>query len=363
VERCQGSGCTTFAQIASVTTTSYSDAGLTASTSYRYRVRATDAAGNLSGYSSTATATTPALPDTMPPSVPTGLQASSVTASSVTISWTPATDNVGVTGYRVFRDGIEIASGSQVSYADSGLVASTTYSYTVAAFDAAGNVSAPSAPLAVTTLAAPSSLVAAYDFGEGSGTTTADASPSGITATLQGATWTTGHSGNALSFNGSSNYADLGNPAALRLTGSMTVSAWVLETGNVGDDGQIIAKSNGTTGWQLKSTPDTGARTFGVAVNAAVQRYSRTVRALNTWYHVAGVYNASTRTLDIYVNGVLDNGTLVGTVPTSQKDAAVNVNIGRRTGGFYIKGKVDDVRVYNRALSPAEIQADMNSAL
>ena len=58
VERCQGSGCTTFAQITSVTTTTFSNTGLTAATIYRYRVRATDAAGNLSGYSSIATATT-----------------------------------------------------------------------------------------------------------------------------------------------------------------------------------------------------------------------------------------------------------------------------------------------------------------
>src|SRR5258706_2985969 len=62
IERCQGAGCTTFAQIASVTTTSYSDTGLTAATSYSYRVRATDFAGNLGGYSATATAVTQSTP-------------------------------------------------------------------------------------------------------------------------------------------------------------------------------------------------------------------------------------------------------------------------------------------------------------
>ena len=59
VERCQGSGCTTFAQIATTTSTGYTDTGLTANTSYSYRVRATDAAGNLSPYSNVVTATTP----------------------------------------------------------------------------------------------------------------------------------------------------------------------------------------------------------------------------------------------------------------------------------------------------------------
>src|SRR4029077_9178628 len=147
----------------------------------------------------------------------------------------------------------------------------------------------------------------------------------------------------------------------------MTWSAWVKAAANPPDDGQIIAKSNNVSGWQFKTSPDTGPHTFGVAVaranNAYTQRYSTTVRSLNVWYHVAGVYNAAARTLDIYVNGVLNNGTLSGTVPAAQLNAAVYVNIGRRSGGsgYYFNGVIDDVRVYNRALSQAEIQADMNT--
>ena len=79
------------------------------------------------------------------------------------------------------------------------------------------------------------------------------------------------------------------------------------------------------------------------------------MRALNTWYHVAGVYNAAARTLDIYVNGVLNNGVLLGTVPAAQIVRNINVNIGRRTGGYHFKGVIDDVRIYNRALTPVEI--------
>ena len=106
-------------------------------------------------------------------------------------------------------------------------------------------------------------------------------------------------------------------------------------------------------------------RTFGVAISngsTSVQRYSRTIVSLNTWYHVAGIYNAAAQTLDIYVNGVLDNGALVGTVPAVQNNpATVNVNVGRRTGGFYFIGRLDEVRVYNRALSQTELQNDMNT--
>ncbi len=143
------------------------------------------------------------------------------------------------------------------------------------------------------------------------------------------------------------------------------MSAWVYERANVADDGQIIAKSDGGSGFQLKSSPDTGVRTFAITITdpsgVPIQRYSQTVRALNTWYHVSGVFDAGARTLDIYVNGVLNNGVLSGTVPTSIRNASVNANIGRRTGGFYINGVLDDVRVYNRALTGTEIQSDMNT--
>jgi len=92
---------------------------------------------------------------TAAPTVPTNLTASSITSTSLTLAWTASTDNVGVTGYNVFRNGTQIATvTSGTSYPDSGLTSSTTYTYTVSAFDAAGNVSAPSSPLIVTTLRA-----------------------------------------------------------------------------------------------------------------------------------------------------------------------------------------------------------------
>jgi cell division septation protein DedD len=211
-------------------------------------------------------------------------------------------------------------------------------------------------------------LVVAYNFNEGSGTIVRDASGHGITGNISGATWTTGgRYGYALSYNGSSSYVDLGNPALLQITGSMTWSAWVKPAANPPNDGQIVAKSNNPSGWQLKTSPDTGPHNFGVAVAGAnnnfAQRYSTTVRSLNVWYHVAGVYNAAARTLDIYVNGIRDNGVLIGTIPASQINSAVNVNIGRRSGGYYFNGIIDEMRIYNRALSQAEIQADMSTPI
>src|SRR5262249_36886239 len=153
----------------------------------------------------------------------------------------------------------------------------------------------------------PTGVLAAYSFNAGSGTTAVDSSGNGLTGTIHGATWTTGGKyGNALSFNGTNNYVDLGNPSSLKATGSMTWAAWVKATSTPATDGNIVAKQNATSGWQLKTTADTGAQTFAVTVSGTVLRYSNTVPSPNTWYHVAGVYNATTRSLDIYVNGVLD---------------------------------------------------------
>ncbi|MEV8311683.1 glycoside hydrolase family 6 protein [Streptomyces flavidovirens] len=91
--------------------------------------------------------------DTTAPTVPTGLKATAKTASSVSLAWTASTDNVEVSGYDVYRNGSKVTASpvSGTTYTDTGLSAGTAYSYTVRARDAAGNTSAPSAALSVTT--------------------------------------------------------------------------------------------------------------------------------------------------------------------------------------------------------------------
>ncbi|MEU1469004.1 glycoside hydrolase family 6 protein [Streptomyces sp. NPDC005761] len=91
--------------------------------------------------------------DTQAPTAPTGVTSTAKTSSSVSLSWTASTDNTAVTGYDVFRGGVKVGSSTTTSYTDSGLSASTAYSYTVKAKDAAGNVSAASSALSVTTSA------------------------------------------------------------------------------------------------------------------------------------------------------------------------------------------------------------------
>lgn len=102
------------------------------------------------------TTTTPAQPTTLPvdttaPSVPTGLSANAVSSSQINLSWTASTDDVGVVGYVIYRNGAQQAITGATSYQDTGLAASTSYSYRVAAYDAAGNTSAQTGAASATT--------------------------------------------------------------------------------------------------------------------------------------------------------------------------------------------------------------------
>lgn len=127
--------------------TSVGLSGLSAATTYTFRVRARDAAGNV-GSASSASFTTV---DTAAPSVPTGLSATAPTSTTVHLSWTASTDNVAVTGYRVYRNGFQIGTSATNSYTDNTTAGTTTYSYTVRAYDAAGNLSGQSNTATITT--------------------------------------------------------------------------------------------------------------------------------------------------------------------------------------------------------------------
>ena len=99
--------------------------------------------------------------ETTPPSMPTNLTAKTVATLSIEISWTASTDNTGVAGYQIYRDGALVATvgATATAFTDSGLQPSTSYSYAVSAFDAAGNISATSQTASATTSALPPSPV------------------------------------------------------------------------------------------------------------------------------------------------------------------------------------------------------------
>lgn len=136
------------ALVTTTTALSYLDMGRAPQTTYAYEVRAHDAAGNV-GPAASASATTPGSGDTVAPSVPTGLKATLQKGRRVLLTWNASSDNLGVTGYQVFRNGVQVAAPTGTSLTDR--PGRGTFSYQVRARDAAGNLSGLSAAVSVTT--------------------------------------------------------------------------------------------------------------------------------------------------------------------------------------------------------------------
>ena len=139
-------GYTMFRNGASVGTTSpaaYTYTGLACGTTYTLGVEAFDAAGNRSARASIGAATSSCTPpaDTTPPSVPQGMAFAGTLETSVSLVWLAATDNVGVAGYRLFRNGTAVATVTTLGYTYGGLACGTSYTFALEAFDAAGNAS------------------------------------------------------------------------------------------------------------------------------------------------------------------------------------------------------------------------------
>ena len=126
---------------------------LTPNTNYVLTVLAYDAVGNASQASNNLNITTPPSDDTTPPSQPGGLRTTNVAATSVSLAWNASTDNIGVTGYNVYKNGVKFATVPDLTATADSLTPATAYTFAVEAFDANGNVSTRSADLVVTTTA------------------------------------------------------------------------------------------------------------------------------------------------------------------------------------------------------------------
>jgi chitodextrinase len=372
IERCQDPGCSSFAQIATTTTTSFNNTGLQTGTAYSYRVRATDAANNLSVYSNTATAATGA-PDTTPPSAPANLTATAVSTAQINLAWSAATDNVGVVGYLIERcqdagcaGFAQIATAAITSFNNTGLPAGTTYSYRVRATDAANNLSGYSDTATTATQSVPpptQGLVAAYAFNEGAGTTTADSSGNANHVTLNGAAWTTqGRFGNALTFNGSTAFASTADAPTLDLGANGTIEASV-RLSAVNRWSSVLAKGNANDSaahnYAIEITDTNRVRCILGNGSAFLEVDSIAAVASGQFYHLACTWNGTT--VALYINGVLNTSTAQPFAPVGN---SAPLSIGQFGGNSdRLNGIIDEVRIYNRALSAAEIQTDMNSPI
>ena len=202
-------------------------------------------------------------------------------------------------------------------------------------------------------------LVGYWAFDEGSGSVTADRSGNGHNATLQyGPTWTSAVAcvlGPCLSFDGTEDYVRVADTAALRITGDLTISAWIRPTGSRTTMAIVSKRYEFELGpvhsvapyplrWSHKEPG--GALVFG--------DLAPSIEA-DQWQHVVLVRNGATRQMQGYKNGVL---ALSSSYLTAPGTSTYPINIGRNPGGnTRFRGAIDEVRMYERALSAAEIQA------
>jgi hypothetical protein len=205
----------------------------------------------------------------------------------------------------------------------------------------------------------PPGLVAAYNFDEGSGSSVTDRSGSGNTGSIAGATWSTaGKNGGALSFNGTNALVTIPSAPSLDLTGSLTLEAWIDPSASGGAWRTVVFKERpGGMLYSLYANTDANSPVGQVFLNSAEQNAGGPTVPLNTWTHLAATYDGSA--LRLYVNGTLAGTLNVSGTLTKSTDP---LRIGGNTiWGEYFRGLIDDVRVYNRALSQSEISSDLGT--
>ncbi len=308
--------------------------------------------------------------DTSPPTAPSGVSASP-TAGAVSLWWDPSGDNVGVVRYNVHRSQTggftpspanRIGQPAGTTHADSGLAAGT-YFYRVLAEDAAGNLSPSSTEVAA---AVPpnepppptTGLVAAYSFAAGSGPTVADASGRGNAGSISGAVWSgAGRFGSALSFDGVNDWVTVPDAASLDLTSGLTVEAWVRPSRLGGWRTVVFKERPGGVVYGLYGD-QAGGRPLGqVFIGGERNAVGSSSLPLSAWSHLASTFDGSV--VRLYVNGALAGSSAVaGAMGASSGPLRIG---GNSVWAEWFAGLIDEVRVYNRALSPAEIQQDLQT--
>ena len=260
--------------------------------------------------------------------------------------------------------GVTPASGSApgtltVTASPAGLAAGT-YSGSVTVTAAGASGSPKTIPVTFTVTAAPTGLVAAYGFDEPSGGTVADASGSGNAGTVDGATRTpNGRFGGALSFDGVNDRVNVPHSASLALTNAMTLEAWVAPDVLGGWRTVLLKERAGGLSYALYGSDDQGRPTVYGRAASEVGTTGAAALGLGTWTHIAGTYDGTM--LRFYVGGTqVATRALTGSLTAGTQPLSIG---GNSVWGEWFQGRIDEVRVYNRVLSPADITGDMTRAV
>ena len=304
-------------------------------------------------------------PDTSNPAVtitgPTSAATYATAATPLTLSGT-ASDNVGVTqvSWANDRGGSGTATGT-ASWSVSGIALSSGANVlTVTARDAAGNTSIDTLTVTYTPPAPGGGLVAAYAFNEGVGLVSGDASGNANTGTLtNGPVWAVGKNGGALQFDGVNDRVRVPDANVLDLSTASTFEAWVYPT--VAPSGWRTIVQKEVDAYLLMASsnqnrPVSGGTFDGVCCTNVS---APAALAVNTWTHLAATYDGAQ--IRIYVNGT-QVAAVARTGTYEQNNNPLWIG-GNAVYGEHFQGRIDDLRIYNRALSSTEIQTDMNTAV
>ncbi len=203
----------------------------------------------------------------------------------------------------------------------------------------------------------PDGLMALYEFEDNAN----DSSGNGNDAILyNGPTYAAGQIGQAISLDGVDDYVDCGYDATLNIKGAVTISAWInVTTGS--RDQKVGGNQDGSTGGYKMGVYSDNKVEFEVRNSLNQSTLNRsvgggTVLTTGVWYHVAGVYSDQGNYIRTYVNGKLDRE-LVTTAVLGLSAGPLRLGREPQSIGSFFSGKLDDVRVYNYALSPAEIMS------
>ncbi|MFZ2414798.1 MAG: LamG-like jellyroll fold domain-containing protein, partial [Minisyncoccia bacterium] len=343
--------------------------GFTDGTAYTVNMRATNSYGTTTATALSRTG------DTTAPTNPT------LTATPgdghVDLSWTTPTDSksglhstapyklvfaTGGTSPANCNTGTVISTTTATTATHSSLNNGTQYSYRICSIDTLSNMSSGGTASA-TPVGNVNAMVGYWNLNETSGSTATDSSGNGNTGTLYGdSTWNTaGKIGGALTLDGTGDYVLAGNNSSLNLTTAATLSAWIKFNSGSQDWCTIVGKGFETTanyGFEGYSNWIRLESGNGSSYSSGIEKYYTTV---GEWVHVVGVFTTigSTTQLDMYINGSFY---VTDTVAWPLTTSAANFGMGRSDYATSFNGLVDDVRVYNYALTAGEITTLYNNA-
>ncbi len=313
-------------------------------------------------------------PDTQAPTTPANFAVTGVSATSISLSWSPSTDNVAVTGYRVYRNGAEAGTCTAPSFTDAGLAANTTYGYAVRAYDAAANQSSASATITTNTAsggstgAVPTQGLAfwvkadtgltlngatVYQWADQSGNNrhaiqaTTASQPALVSSVLNGKP--------VLRFDGLNDFLSFSLP----INGSTGLTLVLVSANsasrdpgvNQGNYAPIFWEETASWGWTYLSPFQTNVvMRFGTTQTGNLFKYTRPASINNSFTTTIAMHNGTTDSLYI-------NGSLVMSAGGKLAPIAATVSspyLGRGAGGTYFPGDIAEVLIYTRALSGPE---------